>query len=113
MVEPNNASVVASSSEEAVMFSSHCVTALRATLGMGMLAAVAVLSHPAEARRFEPGYQGPLSNGVFSGLPIRADAVRQHERRPAEIVGDNCYVVYREGKSASGRTISYKMPICE
>jgi hypothetical protein len=95
------------------MSSSYCSTALRTVAGFTLLAAASGFLSAAQAKILEPSYHGPLSNGVFSGLPIRADSAARPAREPVEVVGENCYVVQRQGKSASGRVVAYKVPVCE
>ncbi len=90
------------------MSSSHRI----AIVGAALLFAGSLA--PAQARLLEPSSQGPLSNGVFSGLPIRASATARPDlREPVEVVGENCYIVRREGRTAAGRTVAYKVPVCE
>jgi hypothetical protein len=95
------------------MNSSHRSSGLRIAAGIALLAAATGFSSVAHAKILEPSYQGPLSNGVFSGLPIRADAAARPAREPVEVVGENCYVVQRHGKSTDGRVVARKVPVCE
>lgn len=94
------------------MNSSYRSIALRTATGLAFAAAIGSFPGMAQAKLLEPTYAGPLSNGSFSGLPIRADAPAAATRRPAEVVGENCYVVQRQARSG-GRVIAYREPVCE
>lgn len=94
------------------MSSRNCPNARRKIVGMSLLVAALIGPGLAQAKLLEPTYAGPLSNGSFSGLPIRADAAVQSSRQPLELVGENCYVVQHKVKNA-GRIVAYNEPICE
>ena len=91
---------------------SHRHIALRTATGLALVAGVLLAPVPAQAKLLEPTYAGPLSNGSFSGLPIRADATSAATRRPVEVVGENCYVVQRQARS-SGRPVATREAVCE
>lgn len=95
-----------------MMTSSHRPNALRTAVGLALMAGVLLAPGLAQAKLLEPTWAGPLSNGSFSGLPIRADETSTATRRPVEVVGENCYVVQRQAKSA-GRVVAYREAVCE
>ena len=91
---------------------SHRQIALRTAAGFALVAGILLAPAPAQAKLLEPNYAGPLSNGSFSGLPIRADGASTAGRRPVEVVGENCYVVQRQARN-SGRIVATREAVCE
>lgn len=94
------------------MSSSSRFAALRMVAGAALIGAF-VLPGVAQAKLLEPTFAGPLSNGSFSGLPIRADVAGQQARQPVEVVGENCYVLQHQARSADGRVVARRVPVCE
>jgi len=94
------------------MNSSNRPIALRTAAALAFVAGCLMVPAAGQAKLLEPTFAGPLSNGSFSGLPIRADASASSARQPVEVVGENCYVVRRQ-TAGRDRADSRNEPVCE
>jgi hypothetical protein len=77
----------------------------------GALAAAAM---PAEARLSPPPMTGPMSGGLFQGVPVRAAArARLSESELTGVADANCHVVRQVVRDRLGASFLREVQICE
>jgi len=82
--------------------------------GLAFAGALAAAAMPAEARLSDSGIGGPMSGGLFQGLPVRAEArARPSDSELTGVAGANCYVLRQVVRDRLGASSLRIVRICE